>query len=102
MKVWRKRIIHFSFRDNPSSPVFAHTLAGDVVIGRLPGPWAGYGRGAGLRRPPYGFHAGPVAPFAGSVLWYCLRRHFGFHVPGVAPLRGPGIQACAARPTAPV
>ena len=33
MKVWRKRIIRFSFRDNPSSPVFAHTLLAMSLLG---------------------------------------------------------------------
>ena len=33
MKVWRKRIIGFSFRDNPSSPVFAHTLLAMSLLG---------------------------------------------------------------------
>lgn len=33
MKVWRKRIIRFSFRDNRSSPVFAHTLLAMSLLG---------------------------------------------------------------------
>src|SRR5881396_161043 len=33
MKVWRKRIIRFSFRSNPSSPVFAHTLLAMSLLG---------------------------------------------------------------------
>jgi len=33
MKVWRKRIIRFSFRNNPSSPVFAHTLLAMSLLG---------------------------------------------------------------------
>ncbi|SRR5436309_15853126 len=102
MKVWRKRIIRFSFRDNPSSPVFAHTLLAMSLLGGylvLGLGTAGVLAYVGLRTDST---RGPWHPFAGSVLWYCLRRHFGFHVPGVAPLRGPGIQACAARPTAPV
>src|SRR5213594_4472419 len=33
MKVWRRRIIRFSFRHNPSSPVFAHTLLAMSLLG---------------------------------------------------------------------